>query len=222
MLAAWRQAAAKGYLGRDEMLDTCLDAFTRDYNRLDEGWFARLHERLAPDGDEVAIRAQRYLALLTVSSPRGVKTGQHGCRILSEDDRLPVAAFLAVSPPALVFRQKDIAMTQLKLIAAITARQPQRGRPRSPRPPRHSPITAKTSRPQRSRSSPAMASPASQPARQSGTWPARCRQPSLPRPLRSVSSPRRSHGQLSRRTSRPTSNLPPVTGSRRRCAIPPN
>ena len=124
--------AAGGQLDRGRLIDECLDAFLRDFPPHHVGWYASLHDRLAPSPDEAAARSSRYLALLAANSKPGVSLGQRACAALLEAGRLEPAAFIAASGTALLFPQKSVATAQLKLIgtfATATAGGPSAGGP---------------------------------------------------------------------------------------------
>ncbi len=121
--AALVTLSEQGRLNRDRLLDACLDAFLRDFPANRVGWYARLHDRLAPTIGETDARAGKYLALLAANASHGVSLGQRACGRLLAAGLLPVADFLAASPPALLFPHKNIAVAQLKLIGKV-ARDP--------------------------------------------------------------------------------------------------
>ena len=72
----------------------------------------------------MAARTGMYLALLAANSKHGVIAGQQACVRLLAANSLPLADFLAASPPALLFPQKNIAIAQLKLIGTIATAEP--------------------------------------------------------------------------------------------------
>jgi Family of unknown function (DUF6493) len=111
--------AADGQLDRGRLIDECLAAFLRDFPPNHVGWYASLHDRLAPSPDEAAARWPRYLALLAANSKPGVALGQRACGELLAAGRLAPEAFLAASGAALVFPQKSVVTVQLKLIGKL-------------------------------------------------------------------------------------------------------
>ena len=123
----WEEAlvtlSEHGLLDRGRLLDACLDAFFRDFAANQVGWYATFHDRMAPTLDEVAARAGKYLALLATNSAHGVSLGQRACDRLLAAGRLPLADFLAASPPLLLFPHKNIAIRQVKLLGKV-AREP--------------------------------------------------------------------------------------------------
>jgi hypothetical protein len=123
----WEEALVKlserGLLDRGRLLDACLDAFFKDFAPTQVGWYATFHGRMVPTLDEVAARTGRYVALLATNSAHGVSLAQRACDRLLAAGRLPLADFLAASPPLLLFPQKGVATRQLKLLAKI-AREP--------------------------------------------------------------------------------------------------
>jgi hypothetical protein len=119
----WEEAlvtlSERGLLDRGRLLDAGLGAFFRDFAPTQLGWYAALHDRLAPTLDEVVARAGRYLALLGTNSAHGVALAQRACDRLLAAGRLPAADFLAASAPPLLFPQKGVALRQLKLLGKI-------------------------------------------------------------------------------------------------------
>jgi Family of unknown function (DUF6493) len=120
---------AGGHLDRGRLIDECLDAFLRDFPPNHVGWYASLHDRLAPAPDEAAARSPRYLALLAANSKPGISLGQRICAELLDAGRLEPAAFLAASGATLLFPQKSVATAQLKLIGKLAAGKSAAGTP---------------------------------------------------------------------------------------------
>jgi Family of unknown function (DUF6493) len=123
----WEEALAtlseRGLLDRGRLLDACLDAFFKDFASSQVGWYATFHDRMAPTADEVAARTGKYIALLAANSAHGVSLAQRACDRLLAAARLPLAEFLAASPPLLLFPQKVIAIRQVNLLGKV-AREP--------------------------------------------------------------------------------------------------
>jgi uncharacterized protein DUF6493 len=119
----WEEALAtlseRGLLDRSRLLDACLDAFFKDFGSSQVGWYATFHSRMAPTLDEVAARTDKYLALLATNSAHCVSLAQRACDRLLTAGRLPLAEFLAASPPLLLFPQKGIAIRQVKLLGKV-------------------------------------------------------------------------------------------------------
>ena len=124
----WASALAKlsaaGLLDRDRLLDACLGAFTRDFNPNRVSWYAVMLQQLQPTDDEMSARVTTYLGLLAARSKVGVDIGQDGLGHLLATGRLDVGQLLPASAPALLFKQKRIAIRQLKLIETAAATQP--------------------------------------------------------------------------------------------------
>lgn len=53
----------RGVYSRTQLLDKTLGALARDWPQFKSGWFSRFHGQLAPSVDEMALEAERYLAL---------------------------------------------------------------------------------------------------------------------------------------------------------------
>lgn len=113
---ALAQLAADGHLDRGRLLDACLGAFTRDFNPNRVTWYATLLELLAPSDAEIAAREATFRGLLAARSKTGVTIGQRALRRLVDAGSADVGPLLDASGPALLFRQKSIAIAQLKLI----------------------------------------------------------------------------------------------------------
>jgi hypothetical protein len=126
-MGTWEEALAtlseRGLLDRGRLLDACLRAFFKDFAPSQVGWYATFHDRMAPTLEEVAARAGKYLALLDTNSAHGVSLAQRACDRLLAAGRLPLADLFAASPPVLLFRQKGVAIRQLKLLGKV-AREP--------------------------------------------------------------------------------------------------
>lgn len=118
------RVAALGKVDRGRLIGACLDAFGRDFPPKQVGWYASLHDQLAPSAEEKAEHAGRYLAVLAAPGKPGVLVGQRGCADLLKTGLLDVPAFLAASPVPLSHPQKSVANAQLKLISTIAARYP--------------------------------------------------------------------------------------------------
>lgn len=118
------RVAALGHIDRGRLIGACLDAFVRDFPPNQVGWYADVHDRLAPSAEEKAEHAGRYLAALAAPGKPGILVGQRACADLLKAGLLDVPAFLAASPVPLSHPQKSVANAQLKLIGTIAARYP--------------------------------------------------------------------------------------------------
>jgi Family of unknown function (DUF6493) len=121
---ALARLAQEGSLDRGRLIDETLAAFTRDFPPHRVGWYVTLHDRLDPSAAEMAARAGAYLGLLAVTSKFGVRLGQRAAGMLLDAGVLDAERLLEASAPALLFPQKSIALTQLKLITKAIAQQP--------------------------------------------------------------------------------------------------
>jgi hypothetical protein len=123
----WEEAlvtvSERGLLDRGRLLDACLDAFCKDFAPGQVSWYVTFYERMAPTLDELAARTGKYFALLGANSAHAVSLGQRACDRLLAAGQLPLADFLAVSPPPLVFPNKGVAIRQVKLLGKV-AREP--------------------------------------------------------------------------------------------------
>jgi hypothetical protein len=113
-LFAFPRLAADGILERDRLLDASLDALLRDFRPSKVGWYAKLHEELAPAKNERLSRVDRYLALLSSPVPSVVKEGLVGLKALGNAVDGDELARVASGP--LSQRQKNLAMDTLGLL----------------------------------------------------------------------------------------------------------
>lgn len=116
--------AGDGTISRDRLIDACLDAFLCGFPSHHVGWYLNLHGRLDPSGNEKAARTGKYLALLSATSTTGVTLGQRECGALLETGMLDPEAFLAASPPALLFPVKRVVTAHLRMIDALIKAHP--------------------------------------------------------------------------------------------------
>jgi hypothetical protein len=127
-LQTWSEGVAllcaEGHLDRGRVIDACLDAFARDFNPNRVGWYAVTLRELIPSEAEIVERADKYLGLLAATSKVGITVGQQGARVLLDTGRLDAGGLLAASAPALLFPQKGIATTQLKLVGTVGTKYP--------------------------------------------------------------------------------------------------
>jgi len=119
------QLSADAHLERDRLLDACVGAFRRDFNPNRVSWYAEVLEQLEPTEAEVTARASAYLGLLAASSKVAITVGQQGLTRILAAGHLDTAQLLAASGPALLFRQKSIAIAQLKLIEKAARMAPE-------------------------------------------------------------------------------------------------
>jgi hypothetical protein len=122
-LYAFTRLAEEGRLDRVRLLDASLAALQRDFRASTVGWYAKLHEALAPTPAERAARLETYLALLASPAPAVVKCGVTGLRAVEE--RVPADALARAARPALTVRQKGIALDVLRLLARAAERGPE-------------------------------------------------------------------------------------------------
>ena len=83
-LYALTRLADEGRLDRQRLLDASLDALMRDFRASTVGWYAKLHEALAPTREERVARLDRYLALVTSPAPAVVKEGLAALREIED------------------------------------------------------------------------------------------------------------------------------------------
>ncbi len=122
-LYAFTRLAETGQLDRQRLLDASLDALMRDFRASSVGWYARLHEELAPTRDERLVRLDRYLALVTSPAPAVVKEGLAALREV--EDAVDAEAFARVASTPFSQRQKNLSTETLSLIARLCKRDPE-------------------------------------------------------------------------------------------------
>ena len=116
--------ASQGHLDRGRLIDACLGAFLRDFAPNRVGWYAQLHQHLAPSVPEMSARAGTYLALLGASSTSAIRLAQHATAVLLDNGLLDPGRFLAASAPTLMYPRKNIVAAQLKLIDRVIRAHP--------------------------------------------------------------------------------------------------
>ena len=116
--------AGRGHLDRGRLIDACLGAFLRDFAPNRVGWYAQLHQHLAPSVPEMCARAGTYLALLGANSASAIRLAQQVTALLLDNGLLNPGRFLAASAPTLMYPRKNIVVAQLKLIDRVIRSQP--------------------------------------------------------------------------------------------------
>ncbi|MBT8415648.1 MAG: hypothetical protein KJO30_15080 [Boseongicola sp.] len=119
-----KQYADAGKLDRQRLLDASLDALQRDFGQYRAGWYSRFHVLMAPDGAEVAARADRYLRLLASSVPPTVSFSMKHIQVLDKAGAVDAAQMLTALEPALQARAKGTVSAALKLVLNAVKRQP--------------------------------------------------------------------------------------------------
>lgn len=122
--SALKVLSEDGTISRDRLIDACLDAFLCGFPSHHDGWYLDLHDRLNPSEKEKAARTSKYLALLSSTSKTAVAFGQWECGVLLETGVLDPEAFLAASPPALLFPVKLVVTAHLKMIDSLIRTHP--------------------------------------------------------------------------------------------------
>nr|WP_319384126.1 DUF6493 family protein [uncultured Roseibium sp.] len=119
--------AEAGKLDRQRLLDASLDALERDFGQYRAGWYSRFHTALAPTEDEIAVRAGRYLGLLSSSVPPTVSFALKFVQAADKSCPLEPASLLKSLEPALQARSKGLVLAALKLVERAAARDNQVG-----------------------------------------------------------------------------------------------
>jgi hypothetical protein len=116
--------AGQGHLDRNRLIDACLGAFLCDFVPSRVGWYAELHEHLAPSIPEMSARADTYLALLGANSASAIRLAQQVTAVLLDHGLLEPSRFLAASAATLMYSRKNIVAAQLKLIDKVIRAHP--------------------------------------------------------------------------------------------------
>jgi hypothetical protein len=121
-LVALPRLADERLLDRDRLLDASLEALLRDFRPSMVGWYAKLHEELAPNDDERRARTDRYLALLASPTPSVVKEGLVGLKAV--EGAVPADELARASTGPLSQKQKNLAVETLALLGRAAEREP--------------------------------------------------------------------------------------------------
>jgi hypothetical protein len=119
------ELAAEGKLSRARLLDASLDALERDFAQFRAGWFSRFHEALAPEPEERAERAGRYLGLLASRIPPTVSFALKALQVLDKAGRLPSKTLVEQIRPAFAARQKGTVKSALGFLDRAARREPE-------------------------------------------------------------------------------------------------
>ncbi|MFE4517019.1 DUF6493 family protein [Kitasatospora sp. NPDC056783] len=114
--------AAEGVLDRAELIDLCLGRLLRGDRPGNLRGFLRLYAALAPDAEEVLVRAGDHVRLAADGAPGAAKAAQAALR--SVDERLPVELFAELTAVVLARPEKALATTQLTWADAALRRAP--------------------------------------------------------------------------------------------------
>ncbi|MCL2829897.1 MAG: DUF6493 family protein [Betaproteobacteria bacterium] len=107
---------------RARLLDESLGALLRDFSANNIRWYLHLQRILDPVPEEVATRADTYLALL--STGPGTTVGLAQEMLARAIDRIDADALLDASPGVLGRSEKKLLAAQLKLLAALVKAHP--------------------------------------------------------------------------------------------------
>ena len=120
-----KRYADEGLLDRQRLLDASLDALDRDFAQYRAGWYSRFHVLMAPDADEMAMRSDRYLRLLSSSIPPTVSFALRHVQKLDKAGAIDAEDLLSALEPALQARAKGTVTAALKLLLSAAKRKPE-------------------------------------------------------------------------------------------------
>lgn len=113
----------EGLLDRARLLDTSLAALDRDFRPAQLSGLHALHKALRPSADEIALREDRYRALLAHPVSHVSSFALAMLSALEKPGRLDVAKFLPETAPILVGGGKSAAKTTLRLLGRLAKRK---------------------------------------------------------------------------------------------------
>ena len=119
---------AEGAYTRGQLLDLTLGTLAQDWPQFRAGWFSAFHKQLAPMVDEMAPRAEPYLALCQSRIPPTVTLALEALKALLAAQAVGEAALLQALPPVLSSSVKGQVEAALKLLDTVVKRQPARAR----------------------------------------------------------------------------------------------
>lgn len=108
-------------LDRAVVIDKTLDAIERDWPQFRTQWYLQFHHALTPTPDELAGRADRYLALLASRIPPTVTLALDVVTRLQTAGRLDTTALLSALAPVVTARGKGQVKAALKLAVRAAA-----------------------------------------------------------------------------------------------------
>lgn len=112
------ELSKQGVLSRERLLDCCLAALQRDFNKTRSSWFVDFHKCLDPSPGERRVRAASYASLLASSVPSTVDFALDVLKSLAEDEALPSELLLRTLGNVMSARRKscvEAALTILKM-----------------------------------------------------------------------------------------------------------
>jgi len=119
-----------GVLDRNRLLDSSLDALSRDFPEFRSGWFSRFHEALSPTVDERRARQRTYLDLIGSKIPPTVSFALNAIAFLDKAGAIDGAGCIDAIGPAFYAAEKKTVTHALKLLAAWSSNT----RPSNPAP----------------------------------------------------------------------------------------
>lgn len=115
---------AAGHYSRAQLIEKTLDALERDWIQFRSGWFSRFHEALAPDAQEMAPFAIRYLGLCHSRIAPTVTLAVTALGHLFDGGYVSGASLVQALHPVLASSVKQQVAASLKLVDQAVAREP--------------------------------------------------------------------------------------------------
>ncbi|RTQ36606.1 hypothetical protein EJP69_02350 [Variovorax gossypii] len=115
---------ARGEFTRAQLLEKTLGTLEKDWPQFRAGWFSRFHDTLAPDAEEMAPFAARYLGLCQSRIPPTVALALGALKTLQAAGHVDGASLLPALRPAFHASAKSQVEAALKLAEAAVKREP--------------------------------------------------------------------------------------------------
>jgi len=113
------ELAEEGYLSRDRLLTSSLDALDKDFMQKRSGWFSRFHEMLNPTLEERVEFQSRYLSLLGSQNPPTVSFALKALTLINKNKKLNNTMLIEQIQPVLYAKAKGTVINAMKLLHAV-------------------------------------------------------------------------------------------------------
>jgi hypothetical protein len=117
-----KQLCEEGILSRDRLLDSSLDALTKDFSQFRAGWFSRFFTSLAPSIEEIAARNSYLILLLGSQIPPTVSFALKNLHSLEKKKLIDASAFLSNVEPTLNAKTKSTVILSLRILDSLAKR----------------------------------------------------------------------------------------------------
>lgn len=109
----------RGVYTRAQLLDKTLGALACDWPQFKSGWFSRFHEQLAPTVDEMAMEAERYLALCHSRIAPTAGMALQAVAALYQAGRVEALAVCQAATPLVSATAKGQVLAALELLGQV-------------------------------------------------------------------------------------------------------